>query len=658
MFNDSVMSSPNEKSTQHATEQDFEPTDSHVNSFTSFGSDDEYSYYSEYEEGNIFLRFINSFKPYDYSILPDMLNPVRSGETTNYSQNGDDMAHPTRIKNPKDHPYHPQFDYSKLSELERAAIVTSTAPLTRSLKARHLSMISVSSSIGLGLWVGTGSALHSAGPFGLLIVWLFVSSIIYVTMSSLAEMAATFPVSGSFVTYNTLFVDSSYNFAMAWNYALQWLVTLPLELVAASITIDYWNPNVNSAVFVAVFYVVIIIINLFGVKGYGEVESVFSVIKIAAVVGFLILSIVLVCGGGPEHEFIGGKNWHAPQGGMFNETDPFKNMCSTIFTAAFSYAGVELYGLASAETQNPLKSIHKSKKNLVYYVLVFYILSVLMVGLLVSYKSKELIGSGASATANVDINVSPFVIAIKRAKIPALPSIMNVVIIITCLSIGNSSVYGSSRTLAALGALRQGPRILGYIDRNGRPLVALGVQFIIGLLCFLVAMPDESKTIDVFDWMLSISGLGSLLTFFSICLCHIRFRSALESKARIAKDELVYCASVYGSYYGIITIPIIMGLQFWAALFPPNNGGHSDVKNFFQSYLGGLVILAFYIGHKLYAWWYMNIPLTKIYLTNEEINVDAGRREIDLEVIKQEMAEERLQLKERNFVIRIFKFFC
>lgn len=652
MADDSVMSSPAEKTTQHTTEDDFHRVDSH-NTFNSYGSD-QYSYYSEYEESNIFRRMVDSFKPYDYSLLPNMLNPTQSGgsgDTGEYSQ-------PIRAKDPKQHPYHPQFDYSRLTELERAAIVTSTAPLTRSLKARHLSMISVSSSIGLGLWVGTGSALSSAGPLGLLLVWLFVSSIIYVTMSSLAEMAATFPVSGSFVTYNTFFVDSSYNFAMAWNYAMQWLVTMPLELVAAAITIDYWNPGVNKAVFVAIFYLIILVVNLFGVKGYGEVESVFSVVKIAAVVGFLILSVILVCGGGPTHDFIGGRNWHEPEGGMFNSVSPFKNMCSTIFTAAFSYAGVELYGLASAETQNPLRSIHKSKKNLVYYVLVFYILAVLMVGLLVSYKSPELIGSGLAAAAGVDVNVSPFVIAIRAAKIPVLPSIMNAVIIITTLSIGNSSVYGSSRTLAALGALRQGPRILGYIDRNGRPLVALAIQFVFGLLCFLVASPNEGQTIDVFQWMLSISGLGSLLTYFSICLCHIRFRSALRSRAREPKDELVYCASVYGSYYGLVTIPIIMGLQFWASLFPAGNGGKADLESFFMSYLGGFVILAFYIAHKVYAWWFMNIPLTKFYLTNEEINVDAGRRDIDLEVIKQEMAEERMALRERLIFVRIFKFFC
>lgn len=650
---ESAASSPNEK-TILALQEDFEPVVSRPDTYNTYDSE-AYSYYSEYEEGNIFRRFYDSFKPYDYSILPDILNPAFSHGS---GQTNDVELQRPRNMNPKDHPYHPQFDYGRLSDLERAAIVTSTAPLTRSLKARHLSMISVSSSIGLGLWVGSGSALSAAGPLGLLIVWLFVSSIIYVTMSSLAELAAAFPVSGSFVTYNTFFVDTSYNFAMAWNYALQWLVTLPLELVAASITIDYWHPGVNKALFVAIFYLVILVINLFGVKGYGEVESVFSVIKIAAVVGFLILSVVLVCGGGPTKEFIGGSNWHKPQGGMFNEHSPFKNMCSTIFTAAFSYAGVELYGLASAETKNPLKSIHKSKKNLVYYVLVFYILSVLMIGLLVSYKSPELIGSGGSAAAGVDINVSPFVIAIRKAQIPALPSIMNAVIIITCLSIGNSSVYGSSRTLAALGALKQGPRILGYIDRNGRPLVALGVQMLIGLLCFLVALPKESETIDVFQWMLSISGLGSLLTYFSICLCHIRFRKALASRARIAKDELVYCASVYGSYYGLITIPIIMGLQFWASLFPAGNDGKADLESFFKSYLGGIVVLAFYICHKIYAYFFMGVPLFKLWLTAEEINVDAGRREIDLEVIKQEMAEERARLKEKWFFIRIWHFFC
>ncbi|KAL7663864.1 Amino acid permease/ SLC12A domain-containing protein [[Candida] zeylanoides] len=632
------------------------------------------AYEAEYEdedrqERNLFKRFVNSFKPYDYSNLPvefysantNILSASASRESGSAGAVLSPFATNPRLPDPKMHPSHPNFDYSRLGELERAAIVTSTSPLSKSLKSRHLQMIAIGGAIGTGLFISSGQSLATAGPLGLLLVWSFMSSVIYVTMSSLAELSVAFPVSGAFVTFNTLFIEQSWGFAMAWNYALQWLITLPLELVAASITISYWNTHVNPTVFVAVFYVVICLINLFGVKGYGEAEYIFSIIKVAAVVGFIILSIIIIAGGAPPlHQKIGGTNWHEPQGGLFNESQPFKNLCSVLFSAAFAYSGVELFALASCETMNPKRSIPKAIKQVFWRILIFYIGSILMIGLLVSYKDTRLLGEAVEGTkgsmaAGVNINTSPFVLAIKDAQIKALPSIMNVVIIITVLSVGNSSVYGSSRTLAAVGALRQGPAVLNYIDRKGRPIVALAVQFVFGLLCFLVGIPGQAKSIEVFNWMLALSGCCSIFTWWSICLCHLRFRHALAHRARHAHEELVYTSNVYNSWYGLVMLVLILGVQFWAALFPTGNGGRADVSSFFQVYLGVVVVFVSYVGHKLYARAAWGVPLTKVWLTCDEIDVDTGRRDIDLETVKQELAEERDLHSGRPWVYRVYR---
>lgn len=623
---------------------------------------------SEYEP-NPMKRFINSFKPFDYSKIDYLLyqneDDLESNVESDFNFQGEEgkSVQPvqTNATAGKKKRKHPQFDYSRLTELERAAIVTSTSPLSRTLKSRHLQMIALGGAIGTGLFVGLGSALASAGPFGLLIVWIFIAMAIFVTASALSELAVAFPISGAFVTFNTLFIDSSWGFAMAWNYALQWLVTFPLELVAASITIQYWENPVPPEAFVAIFWVIICVINLFGVKGYGEAECVFAIIKITAILGFLILSIIIVSGGAPpNYDRIGGQNWHEPLGGMFNSSEPFKNMCSIIFNAAFSFAGVELFGLAAAESANPKKSIPKARKQVFWRLLFFYISSVIMIGLLVSYRDPALLGQTSTTEVvkekGVDTNTSPFVIAVQQAEIKAVPSILNAVIIITVLSVGNSSVYGSSRTLAALGALKQGPSILNYIDRNGRPIVALGVQFLIGLLAFLVALPGD-KTTEVFDWLLAISGLCSLFTWWSICLSHIRFRAALSHQARIPEEELVVTTSVYGSYFGCIILTIFLGLQFWAALFPPGLGA-ADVEGFFKIYLGGAIVLVCYVGHKIYAAFYLGVPLTKFYLKASEIDVDTGRREVDMEALKQEIAEERMLYQKKSIFFKFFNFFC
>lgn len=140
---------------------------------------------------------------------------------------------------------------------------------------------------GTGLFVGSGKALSNGGPAALLIGYSFIGIMLYCTVHALGEMAVLFPVAGSFSAYSTRFLDPAWGFAMGWNYCLQWLIALPLEIVAAAITVRYWNSPVSPAAWVAVFLVLIITINFFGVRAYGEAEFVFSIIKVIAVIGFM-----------------------------------------------------------------------------------------------------------------------------------------------------------------------------------------------------------------------------------------------------------------------------------------------------------------------------------------------------------------------------------
>lgn len=532
-----------------------------------------------------------------------------------------------------------------LSEAEKVAIITAQTPLKHHLKNRHLQMIAIGGAIGTGLLVGSGTALRTGGPASLMIGWGSTGTMIYAMVMALGELAVIFPISGGFTTYATRFIDESFGYANNFNYMLQWLVTLPLEIVSASITVNFWgtDPKYRDG-FVALFWLAIVIINMFGVKGYGEAEFVFSFIKVITIVGFIILGIILNCGGGPTGGYIGGKYWHDP--GAFAGDTPgakFKGVCSVFVTAAFSFAGSELVGLAASESVEPRKSVPKAAKQVFWRITLFYILSLLMVGLLVPYNDKSLIGA-----SSVDAAASPFVIAIKTHGIKGLPSVVNVVILIAVLSVGNSAIYACSRTMVALAEQRFLPEIFSYVDRKGRPLVGIAVTSAFGLIAFVAASKKEG---EVFNWLLALSGLSSLFTWGGICICHIRFRKALAAQGR-GLDELSFKSptGVWGSYWGLFMVIIMFIAQFYVALFPV--GDSPSAEGFFEAYLSFPLVMVMYIGHKIYKrnW--------KLFIPAEKMDIDTGRREVDLDLLKQEIAEEKAIMATKPRWYRIWNFWC
>lgn len=531
----------------------------------------------------------------------------------------------------------------RVFDAEMAARRTAESPLARKLKGRHLQMIAIGGSIGTGLFVASGKALAQGGPASLLIAYSLVGAMLYCTVHALGEMAVLFPVAGSFSAYSTRFLDPAWGFAMGWNYGMQWLLILPLEIVAASITVDYWPSGINPAAWVAIFLTLIISINIFGVKGYGEAEFIFSIIKVVAIFGFIIMGVVLDVGGGPNGTYVGGRFWHDP--GAFN--NGFRGLCSVFVTAAFAFGGTELVGLAAAETANPRKSLPTAVKQVFWRICLFYIVSLTLVGLLVPYTDTRLIGDSSS-----DAKASPFVVAVKDAGLIGFDSVMNVVVMISVLSVGNSAVYGSSRTLAALAEQSQAPSILAYIDRQGRPLVAIGVASICGFLAFLAASKEETT---VFIWMSALSGLSSLFTWGSICLAHIRFRRAWRLQGYSLSD-LAFRSQpgVVGSWIGFIFVVLILAAQFWTGFSPvtPNDGqpivgAAARTKSFFEAFLCAPIVILFYLGYK-------SVRKTKV-MRARDMDLVTGRRELNL---KELIAEEELERSTWPKWKKAYKIFC
>ncbi|OBT58845.1 hypothetical protein VE04_00846 [Pseudogymnoascus sp. 24MN13] len=508
----------------------------------------------------------------------------------------------------------------------QAILRTANTRLARKLKGRHLQMIAIGGSIGTGLFVASGRSLNAGGPASLLISFLLTGCMLYCTVHALGEMAVLYPVSGSFSAYSSRFLDPAWGFAMGWNYAMQWLIILPVEIIAATITIEFWNKSINPSVFVTVFLLLIISINLFGVKGYGEAEFFFSIVKVIAVIGFILLGIIINCVGGPTTGYIGGKFWVDP--GPFR--DGFKGLCSVFVNAAFAFAGTELVGLAAAETANPRKSLPTAIKQVFWRITLFYIVVPTLVGLPVPDTDPRLLTSNQNRG---DSASSPFVIAIEDAGIAVLPSVMNAVILIAVLSVGNSSVFGSSRTLAALADQGQAPKILGYVDRKGRPVVAICASSALGFIAY-AANSDQQNA--VLSWMLALSGLSSIFTWASICLAHIRFRRAGRMQGH-SLDELAFVSQpgVVGSWIGFIFNCLVLVAQFWTGGWPVGYGNMTmaaQVRNFFLGYLAAPIVIVMFVGYK---WTYG----TKVWRCHE-MDLKTGIRELNLaEMLKAERAE-------------------
>ncbi|KAG6836724.1 hypothetical protein H0H93_004387 [Arthromyces matolae] len=263
--------------------------------------------------------------------------------------------------------------------------------LQQKMKPRHLTMIAVGGSIGTGLFVGSGAALNAGGPAGLIICWIIMGIMLINVTQALGELCIIYPVSGAFYTLSNRFLDPSFAFAMGWNYYFQWAIALPLEISIAGTTVQYWTDEVPIAVWITIFWVVTVIICLFGTLGFAEEEFWSACLKLLVVVMFVFIGVICICGGGPSggmyDHYIGGKFWHDP--GAF--ANGFPGVC-----AVFVTAGTELVGLAASETPNPRESMPAAVKGTFWRVTIIYVLSLLIISLLVPYTEPRLLGGSGS----------------------------------------------------------------------------------------------------------------------------------------------------------------------------------------------------------------------------------------------------------------------
>lgn len=329
--------------------------------------------------------------------------------------------------------------------------------------------------IGTGLVIGSGTALRQAGPIGLFISYIIMGAVCCGVLTALGEMAAYAPNKKGFAGWAGQYVDPAFGFAVGWNYLFKYLVLVPNQLNATAILIAYWRPDLSGAIWISVFAVVIMALNIWGgVRVFGEVEYWLSFLKIVVLVGLIILSICINAGAGPNGDYYGFTNWTRGRGfAEYKATGAlgrFLGTWSAMTLALFAFTGSELPAVSVAEARNPRKAIPRAIKSTFYRIIFFYILLIFLIGLIVPYNSPELAGATKSKS---NAAASPFVVAIKIAGIDALPGILNACFLIFTFSAANSDLYVASRTLYGLAKSQMAPRWFLIVDKKGTPYVSL-----------------------------------------------------------------------------------------------------------------------------------------------------------------------------------------
>jgi lysine-specific permease len=467
--------------------------------------------------------------------------------------------------------------------------------LQRGLRARHLTMIAIGGSIGTGLFLASGATINSAGPGGALLAYLAISIMVYFLMTSLGEMATYLPVSGSFTTYASRFVDPALGFALGWNYWYNWAVTIAVELAAGALIMKFWFPESPSLLWSALFLGIMFGLNYLSVKGYGEGEYWFALIKVISILAFIIVGLSMIFGimGG---EAVGFKNFtvgDAPFHGGFMA------ILGVFMIAGFSFQGTELVGIAAGESENPRKTVPKAIKQVFWRILLFYILAILVIGLLIPYTDERLVNSDIE-----NIAVSPFTLVFEKAGLAFAASVMNAVILTSVLSAGNSGMYACARMLWVLAKEGKAPKFLGKVNRRGIPTNALYLTSLVGMLAFLSSLFGDGV---VYIWLLNASGMSGFIAWVGIAICHYRFRKAYVAQGRDF-NELPFKAKLFpfGPLFAFgLCILIILGQNYNAFL-----GDKIDWNGIIVSYIGLPLFLLLWLGYKF-------IKKTKVIPLNE-----------------------------------------
>lgn len=496
------------------------------------------------------------------------------------------------------------------STKEQGVLETDRTLLKQGLHQRHIQMLTLVCVFGTGIFLSSGGTLKKTGPVGMLLGYIIVGAVVGCNMIAIAEVSAFMPATGATIRHAEQFIDEAAGFTFGWisTYAS----FMPGELAATAVIMKYWT-DLNSAVFITIFGILFLATNLYSVRFYGEVEYMFGWLKVGLLIILIITSLVIVCGGGPNHDAIGFRYWKHP--GPFAEYllegGPGR-MCgfwSAISSIVYAYSGIQNVAILAGETKNSRHAIFYGAKNVFTRVLILYLVVVFFLTMVVPSNDPKIASDTGTAES------SPFVIAMKNAQITGLPHVINAIVLTSAWSSGNTSIIEGSRNLFALATKRQAPQIFLKTSKRGIPYV--GIAFM-GLFMPLAYMSVSESSSRVFSWFQELLSSNTLIRWILTAANHIYMHRALKAQG-YSRADLPYTTR-FGPFAAWFSF--IMSILFlFTGGFTNFITGKFELESFFTRYFVIPLSLTLFTFWKLFKG-------TK-YLKPEEVDLASLFRDIE-----------------------------
>ncbi|MFK4446760.1 AAT family amino acid transporter [Caballeronia udeis] len=390
------------------------------------------------------------------------------------------------------------------------AIVEREKGLHRSLTAGQMSMIAIGGAIGTGLFLGSGFAIGFAGP-SVLVSYAIGALIALLLMGALAEMTVAHPTSGSFGAYAEFYIGPLAGFLVRYAYWSAVVFAVGTEVSAVAVFMKYWFANVPGWYWIVGFSAALIGVNAASVKVYGVIEYAFSMLKIVAIVAFILLGAAFVYGA-PVSSGVGLNNFTA-HGGFFPHG--VKGMWFAVIVSIFSYLNIETIAVAAGEARDPQRAVARAFRSTVFRLVLFYLLTLALMLAIVPW-------------TQASTDESPFVKVMAATHVPFAAGVINFVVLVAALSAMNSQLYITTRMMFSLSRAGYAPARFGRLSANGVPTAALSLSSGgIALATILTAFWPEMA----FGLMMSIAIFGAMFAWLMIFVTHLFFRARYDGPA-------------------------------------------------------------------------------------------------------------------------------